>query len=146
MDQITPTEAYRKVKADSEDTFIIDVRSQAEYELIGHPPMAYNIPYKFWTSGDEKRNARFVKEVLGDFSRSDTLLLICRSGNRSASACEELIEDGFENIMNIEGGFEGPKVENKESIYHGYRRRVSGWQHAGLPYTYEIDPNLSYKS
>jgi rhodanese-related sulfurtransferase len=40
-------------------------------------------------------------------SRSDTLLLVCRSGMRSAKACEILLEQGFDDVTNLAGGMIG---------------------------------------
>ena len=31
------------------NTYLIDVRTRAEYQLIGHPPMAYHFPCFFFT-------------------------------------------------------------------------------------------------
>ena len=87
----------------------------------------------------------FVEDILERFKKEDKLIIMCRSGKRSPKACEELVKAGFENIIEVAGGFEGAKVEDRDSIYYGYRRHINGWQHDGLPYTYEIDPRLSYK-
>ena len=32
------------------DTYLIDVRTRAEYQFVGHPPMAYLFPYMFATN------------------------------------------------------------------------------------------------
>ena len=145
MENITAVEVYKRVKSAPEHTFIIDIRTQAEYELVGHPAMAYNIPYEFWGPGGNKKNPHFVEDVFERFSYSDLLIILCRSGTRSAAACEDLAKTGFQNILDMSDGFEGLKVDNEESIYYGYRRHLNGWQYEGLPYTYEIDPNFSYQ-
>jgi len=142
--KITSIEAYKKVK--TKNNYIIDVRTQAEYEFLGHPAMSYNIPYEFWTPEGNINNLHFVEDVSFKFSQSDILMIICRSGSRSAAACEELIKNGFKNVFDITDGFEGPKIENKDSIYFGCRCKLSGWQHAGLPYTYDINEKLSYRN
>jgi len=147
--QITPTEAYEMFKADPEHTFMVDIRTRAEYIFIGHPNMAYNIPYLFWApSKDEKsgykKNSHFVSDFAKKFKKTDKILVMCRSGNRSVPSCKLLEEDGFENIFEIPDGFEGKKVSDKNSIHYGHRC-VNGWKHDGLPWTYEIKEDLTYK-
>jgi len=146
--QITPTEAYEMFKNDPEHTFIVDIRTRAEYIFVGHPTMAYNIPYLFWRpSKDEEsgyeKNSHFVSDFTEKFKKTDKILVMCRSGNRSVPACKLLEEVGFTNIFEIPDGFEGRKVKDKNSIYYGYRY-VNGWRHDGLPWTYEIKKDLSY--
>jgi rhodanese-related sulfurtransferase len=36
--------------------------------------------------------------------KDKTYLIYCRSGNRSAQACEIMGEEGFENVKNLSGG------------------------------------------
>ncbi|MCK4649329.1 hypothetical protein KAT51_07380, partial [bacterium] len=56
-DDITPVEAYQMLKEDPKHTFLIDCRTMAEYEFVGHPTMACNIPYKFWTPKEKILNS-----------------------------------------------------------------------------------------
>ena len=37
------------------DTYLIDVRTRAEYQFIGHPFKAYLFPYMFWAGRLAKR-------------------------------------------------------------------------------------------
>ena len=144
-DDVTPLEAYRMLMKDPEHTFLIDCRTMAEYEFVGHPPMAYNIPCKFWNPEGMKINPNFAKDVEEKFKKTDRLLIICRSGKRSCLACNILAEAGFKYIFNVLGGFEGDKVKNKNSLNYGYRRHINGWQHDGLPYTYMLNKKLTFK-
>jgi hypothetical protein len=43
-------------------------------------------------------------------------------------------------VHNIIDGFEGDKVEDSESIYHGQRMR-NGWKNSA-PWTYKLNPEL----
>jgi rhodanese-related sulfurtransferase len=152
------------------DTFLIDVRTREEYQFTGHPENAYLFPYMMMTGKlaktDDKyeyqynlKNEDFLTEINKVFKKTDNLLIICRDGKRSALAAKELAEDGFENIFDVEDGFEGrefPYFEdpNQDKMYKnlarqnriiGYRqRRHYGWQFWGLPWTYEMDPNYLY--
>jgi rhodanese-related sulfurtransferase len=75
-----------------------------------------------------------VREVLVKRTGSDqglesiAILAICRSGKRSQAAAEELVRQGFNNLYNIEDGFEGDLDNNK------HRNTVNGWRVASLPW------------
>jgi len=45
---LTASEAYEMWKKNPDKVKIIDVRTQQEYSFVGHAPMAFNIPFKFW--------------------------------------------------------------------------------------------------
>jgi rhodanese-related sulfurtransferase len=150
---LTPSQAHEMVEKDSGHTFIIDTRTRAEYQLIGHPAGAYNIPLKFWTGkmGEKKygmaANPNFDKDLLARFNpKTDTLIFMCRSGGRSCDASNAAAKAGFpeDKIFNMMGGFEGDKVKYKQSVYCG-QRKLGGWRNEGLPWTYHIDKKLAYQ-
>ncbi|VBB42740.1 conserved exported hypothetical protein [uncultured Desulfatiglans sp.] len=152
------------------DTYLIDVRTRAEYQFVGHPMGAYLFPYRFLTDtfkkSDEEyayqlsaKNEKFMEQVAKVFKKTDNLLVICRDGERSAQAADELLKAGFKNVYNVEDGFEGslfPFSEDsnrhkyfrqlaKRNKIHGFNhRRHNGWQWWGLPWTYEMDPKYIY--
>lgn len=152
------------------DTYLIDVRTRAEYQFVGHPIGAYLFPYMFLTQelgkADEiygykmtGKNKAFAAEIAKVFKKTDNLILICRDGTRSLPAGKDLISEGFKNIYSVEDGFEGPEFPfnpdpNKHKFYRqlakrnkvfGFdHRRHYGWQWWGLPWTYEMDPKYIY--
>lgn len=135
---ISPDEALALLK--EADTYLVDVRSVAEYVFVGHPAMAHNIPLSFW---DEKKqdfvtNETFIEDVKSRFKMEDRLIFICRSGGRSLRAARMAQNAGFMKVFNIALGFEGEK--NAE----GYRI-VDGWKNS-LPYTYELNDKLIYRN
>ena len=85
-------------------------------------------------------NKDFIAHVKERFTPDDTILVMCRSGGRSAMAVNALAKAGFTQVHNIIDGFEGDKVEDPESVYHGKRMR-NGWKNAA-PWTYDLDPQL----
>jgi rhodanese-related sulfurtransferase len=148
---VTAAEAYQRWKADPESVKIIDVRTPEEYIFIGHPAMAWNIPLKFihhkWDSEAKKpvmtTNDEFVAQVKRIAKPGDTLLVTCRSGQRSAPAVNLLAEAGFAKAYSVIDGFEGDKVKDPDNVFKGQRKK-NGWRNAGLPWTYDLDPNLMY--
>ena len=73
---------------------IIDVRTPEEY-AEGHIQGALNINVK---------SESFVTEI-ENLSKSDTLLVYCRSGRRSLYAAQVMVSFGFQKIYDLEGGF-----------------------------------------
>ncbi|MBI2212586.1 MAG: sulfurtransferase [Acidobacteria bacterium] len=144
---LTPAEAFEKWKADAEHVKILDVRTPDEYLFVGHPTMAWNIPlalqsYAWDSSGKKlpmKPNPEFLKQATATFKPSDTLLVICRSGGRSAKAVDALAAAGYKQVYNIVEGVEGDLVDDPASPNHG-KRLKNGWKNAGLPWTYDLDP------
>lgn len=150
---VTPVEAHEMLVKDPEHTFLVDCRTRPEYQLVGHPEGAYNIPLRFWsnTVGEkgyqEVDNPNFGKDLIARFNpKTDTLIILCRSGNRSCLACNEAIKAGFpeDKVFNLKGGFEGDKMKYKHSAYHGHRTGGS-WRNEGLPWTYKMDRTLMYQ-
>jgi len=143
---VTARDAYDMWKADPERTKVLDVRTFEEYVLIGHAEMATNIPLAFpsynWDANKGNYsvvvNANFIEHVKAHFTTDDTILVMCRSGGRSAMAANALAKAGFAKVHNIIDGFEGDKVEDPESVYHGMRMR-NGWKNSA-PWTYRLDP------
>jgi len=169
VNDILSIEAYDMLNT-VPDTYLIDVRTQAEYQYVGHPNNAYLFPYMFFTTRFAKvnekyeyqlseKNKDFVAEISKVFKKTDNLLIISSDGKISALAAKDLLAEGFKKISNISDGFEGPEFptfddENRNKFYkqlakrnkiYGFQhRRHYGWQWWGLPWTYEIDPKYVY--
>jgi rhodanese-related sulfurtransferase len=150
---VTPTQAYEMSKKDPKNTFLVDVRTRIEYQDIGHPKGAYNIPWLFNTTKVGKRgykkvsNKNFCRDLKARFNpKTDTLLMICRSAKRTIASSTAAVDCGFKEgkVFNVLGGFEGDKVKDKESPVYG-QRKMGGWRMEGLPWTYKMNPNLIYK-
>jgi rhodanese-related sulfurtransferase len=150
---VTPIQAYKILQQDPEHTFLVDVRTRYEYRDVGHPTGAYNIPLRFYTTEATRRgyrkvpNENFIADLKALFDpERDTILFICRSGERSIPATEAAIEAGFkaDKVYNIRGGFEGDPVMNPDSPLYG-KRTIGGWRLEGLPWTYEMDRKYRYQ-
>jgi rhodanese-related sulfurtransferase len=148
---LTAKEAFSKWHVDSDKVVVLDVRTPEEYIFVGHAPMARNIPVRFLNqelTAKKRRpvmemNPVFVSQVKKDYKANDTILIMCRSGGRSALAVNFLAEAGFQQVYNITDGFEGDAVKDPQSYYNG-KRVKNGWRNSGAPWTYKLDPNLMY--
>jgi rhodanese-related sulfurtransferase len=148
---ITALEAFTKWHIDPNSAKILDVRTAGEYIFVGHAPMANNIPILFLKNEYDSTkkmavmpaNENFVEAVKKKFKETDTLLVMCRSGGRSAYAINLLAKAGFKNVYNIVDGFEGDALKI-EGSYNNGRRLINGWKNSGAPWTYELDPDLMY--
>ncbi len=96
---VTPLEAYNMLKKDSEHTFLIDTRTRFEYQDIGHPLGAYNIPLEFYTTEVGKKgykkvlNKNFGNDLKARFNpETDILLFLCRSAKRRVIAVNAAVE------------------------------------------------------
>ena len=144
---LTASEAYDKWKADPENITILDVRTTEEYLYVGHAPMAWNVPLASqtyqWDPDKQyftfQPNADFISQVMEFAEPTDTLLVMCRSGGRSAMAVNKLAAAGFTQVYNITDGMEGDTVTDPESAYQGQRLR-NGWKNSGNPWTYKPNP------
>ncbi len=109
------------------EAVLVDVRSPEERQFVGAVPGALAVA---WASGTSLiRNPRFVRELEAKVAKDSVLLLLCRSGRRSALAAAAASQAGFEQVFNIEDGFEG------ELDARGQRGRLGGWRFHGLPWT-----------
>ena len=131
---------------------IVDVRTVGEYVFVGHAPMAVNIPLlilepekAYYAKKPQlPLNAKFVEEVGKRYKKTDTLMVICRSGGRSAVAANILAKAGYKNAYTVIDGFEGDKLK-VEGSYNNGKRVVNGWKNSGAPWTYDLDPALVYR-
>ena len=144
---LTASEAYSKWQADPDSVMVLDVRTTEEYLYVGHAPMAWNVPFASqtyeWDAAKRyfgfQPNPAFITQVKEIAGESDTILVMCRSGGRSAMAVNRLTEAGFSNVYQIIDGFEGDPVKDAGSVYNGQRLR-NGWKNSGIPWTYQPDP------
>ena len=86
-----------------EDALILDVRENSEF-ADGHIGKAKHIPL-----GSVGKRLNELEKF-----RDRPIVVVCRSGNRSSSACRTLRKAGFQNVSNLDGG-------------------MIAWDQAGLP-------------
>jgi rhodanese-related sulfurtransferase len=121
---LTPPEAHAAWKSVA-GAVLIDIRTEAELELVGKIPDAVNIEWKLFPGWE--LNPSFVTRIQRKYAPETVLILICRSGIRSDEAAKKLAKAGFENVYQVLEGFEG--VLNDAG-----QRRVNGWRSYQLPW------------
>lgn len=145
---ITAAEAA-DLLAKRDDVLLLDVRTPEETVLVGYATDTdANIPLAMFDPSHafdaEKKtykmmpNPGFAEAAKGFLAGRDpaAVLVICRSGGRSAKAVNALIKAGVDvPLYSVIDGFEGDKND-------AGRREVNGWKNAGAPWTYKPRADL----
>jgi rhodanese-related sulfurtransferase len=98
---ITPAELAQRLDEEN-PPLVVDVRMPEEYAQDGHIAGARLLPLPV------------LLQRSNELPQDREIVFVCRSGNRSGIACEQLAAAGFENTINMVGG-------------------MIGWHRAGLP-------------
>ncbi len=106
----------------------VDVRTPGELQSDGSTPLIdANVPVKLGSfPAALEANPAFVTGVerrlaAKGLSKSDPVVVMCRSGVRSAAAANLLADAGFTRVYSVVDGFEG-------------------WKSKELPWGYNLDP------
>ncbi|HEX9171273.1 MAG TPA: rhodanese-like domain-containing protein [Telluria sp.] len=150
-------EAWRMKQELGPRAYFIDVRTRYEVAYVGLPTVAdANIPYVEHPEDapwDDKAG-RFKLDVNSDFGpevarrlgaaglgKDAPVLLICRSGDRSARAANLLSQLGYTAVYTVVDGFEGDAIASGDK--QG-QRLLNGWKNAGLPWSYNLGKARAY--
>lgn len=121
---IAPRDALALVE--SGHAVLVDVRTAEERKFVGYVSGSVHVP---WATGTSlTRNPRFARELEAKTGKDAVVLLLCRSGNRSALAAEAATKAGFSNAFNVLEGFEGQLDAQQR------RGTQDGWRFLGLPW------------
>ena len=140
-----------------EEILFVDIRSRAEVKFLGIPKQVdVHIPYMvmpMMASFNAKKGTYDLEinpNFLTDFQSyaeehgvtSETpIILMCRSGSRSARASDLLADSGYTQVFSLVDGYEGDKL--KAGPGEG-QRLVNGWRNAGLEWSYKETPEQVY--
>lgn len=154
---LSAVEAYDFVQKNPKGVLFIDVRTRSEVDFLGMPTVAdANIPYLLegdWGQWDEKKqtfkltpNSGFLPAmekhlIKKGLNKESNIVLMCRSGSRSAKAAKLLSEAGYKHVYSVVDGYEGDKA--KEGAHKG-QRVINGWKNANLPWSYKLDKEKMY--
>lgn len=116
------------------NSYLIDVRSKEEWQETGIPDLSSLknntklISWLFFTPSIHK-NDNFIEKLNHDIpDKKVNLIFICKSGGRSRQAAEAASNNGYENIFNINDGFEGNMFD--ENLIN---LKQNGWLYSNLP-------------
>jgi len=150
---LSANEAHNLKQQQGSKVLFVDVRTPSELVFVGSPKgMDANIPlvridYKHWdniySSFSKTPNLEFLSAFNNlisakNLTKDTPIILLCRSGKRSAKAANLLTSAGYSNVFSVIDGFEGDKAKlgNEKG-----KRVVNGWKNAGLPWTYKLERN-----
>ncbi len=124
---ITPSEALELYNT-NDDLIVVDVREEVMEYCFGHIPCAINLP---WNSG-------IFEQEYYILPKEASIMVICRSGSRSARAAAMLGRNGYSDVYSVAGGMSmwtGDSVtckdiENCEQnlIYFPHIASGNGWE------------------
>lgn len=103
IQQLTVQQVYERLPDLESGLILLDVRTPEEWVNDGHIEGATLIPL------DELEN-----RASDELPQDAEIIVYCRSGNRSATATEFLIEAGYANVSEMAGG-------------------IRAWSESGLP-------------
>ena len=149
---LTAREAAELKAAQGPAVLFVDVRSKAEATFLG---MARDvdalIPYQDFSGETAPWDAKagsYALEANLDFlpmlekalkarqlGKDSPIMLMCRSGARSATAVTLLARYGFSKVYSVVDGYEGDVA--KDGPKAG-QRAVNGWRMEGLPWSYKL--------
>ncbi len=152
---MTAKEANEIINLDKDNTLFLDIRTKAEIAYVGSPenvdgmvPYMEHDSFMIW----DQKEKRFTLDLNPEFingvkyflsnkklSKDSMVILICRSGDRSAKAADLLSKAGFTNVYSIAEGFEG-------DMSKAGRRDVNGWKNSNLPWTYTVNKDKLYSN
>lgn len=138
MKEVSAQEAFELMQNDP-DYIYLDVRSVPEFEA-GHPQNAINIPIMHFTPGvGMSPNQDFPAVVEANLPKDAKLVVGCKTGVRSARACDILSQMGYMNVANVRGGFVGA-MDNAGRVVE------PGWSMLNLPTSTEAADDARYES
>jgi rhodanese-related sulfurtransferase len=150
---LSAPEAYKMKSEGSDKVMLVDIRTSGEFLFLGTTTVTdQNIPYMevddplAW----DKKNNRYAMSPNSDFvsaitalanrmglGKTDPVILLCRSGDRSSRAASLLKEAGYTKAYSVVDGFEGDMGKTG-------RRDVNGWKNADLPWAYKMTEKQAY--
>ena len=100
--EIMPWDLSRKLSADNR--LLLDVREPAEFDAL-RIPGSINVPRGVLEQSCEWDYDETVPELAA--GREREIVVICRSGNRSALAADVMLKMGFTNVVSLKTGVRG---------------------------------------
>ena len=105
VNEIDSIQLSSKLTTDKE-LYLLDIRSDAEV-VHGMLPNSTHLPM------------HLLPVRISEFPKDRDIILYCRSGARSYHACRYLMQQGFNNVINLKGGIIDWARNGFEIVAHG---------------------------
>jgi adenylyltransferase/sulfurtransferase len=89
--EISAIELQKQLAQSSASLVLVDVREPYEREICR-------------IEGSRHIPMNVVAEHMNEFNQEQTLVFHCKVGGRSAKVCQQFIDNGFSNVINLKGG------------------------------------------
>lgn len=121
--RIEPEEAQRLLESGEGWTYL-DVRTREEFDA-GHVPGAVNIPIIVRNTAGRGMvpNPSFLQDVAERFGNGDRIITGCQRGGRSLKAAQILQMNGFAEVVDMRGGYDGEISPDGAITFPGWARR-----------------------
>ena len=105
VNEIDSIQLENQLATDNE-LYLLDIRSDAEV-VHGMLPNSTHLPM------------HLLPVRISEFPKDRDIILYCRSGARSYHACRYLMQQGFENVINLKGGIIDWARNGFQIVAHG---------------------------
>ncbi len=103
VDELFPWDLEEQLEQEP-DTILLDVREQDEYDGA-HIDASMHVPRGILEQACEWNYAETIPELVN--ARNRPVVVICRSGNRSVLAAENMRKLGYKNVTSLKTGIKG---------------------------------------
>lgn len=113
VQQISVAELNAILESEDADYLLIDIREANEY-VLGNIPGSANVPrgmLEFVINDEEFWSEQYLYPP----EKGTEIIVYCKSGNRGILAAKALMQLGYTNVVNLEGGFMAFDPEFDES-------------------------------
>lgn len=132
--RVTPQEAADLL---AEGWTYVDVRTVPEFEAE-HPRGAFSVPLLHQGQSGRTANPDFVHVMETAFGHGTRIVVGCATGSRSRRAAEALADAGFDDVVDMRGGFNGEGDSMGRVV-------TPGWKAVGLPTATAAEPGHGYE-
>lgn len=100
---VTNINAHQLNEMIEQDVVIIDVRTPGEWQQTGI--VEGSIPIMFFNERNQPLADEWLAQAAEHAAKDQTLILICRTGNRSGVIANYLVKvQGYQDVINVQGG------------------------------------------
>lgn len=130
--EIEPKQAYEVLQKE-EKSFLVDVRTQAEWAFTGVADLSSinkkTLLVSWLNYPNMQPNQNFVQQLTEKIpDKNSKIFFLCKTGGRSFDAAQNISQLGYTNCFNVINGYEGDLNEKNQ------RSSINGWRASGLPW------------